>query len=241
MFLEERYEKIIYCLKENGRVKVKDLSEKFNVTEDCIRKDLRFLESKGALKRVYGGAILKREHTDIKPIDIRKNLNTDKKSQIAKNAISLINCDEIIFLDTSTTNLELSKILATSDLRLTVITNMLEIALELKDSTTIRVICIGGEFNKDVGAIIGSSANDYISQFTFDKAFIGACGINKESGAISTVNLEDGNTKRTIIKYSHKNYLSIETEKFNYDEFFKFASIDEFDGLVTEDEIIYGI
>lgn len=241
MFLEERYEKIINCLKESGRVKVKDLSDKFNVTEDCIRKDLRYLENKGALKRVYGGAILQREHIDIKPIDIRKNLNTDKKYKIAKNAISLIKSDEVIFLDTSTTNLELSKILSTSHLNLTVVTNMLEIVLELKNSNCIRVICIGGEFNKDVGAIVGSSANNYISQFTFDKAFLGVCGINEESGAISTINLEDGNTKRTIIQCSHKNYLCMEKEKFNYDEFFKFAYINEFDGLVTEDEIIYGI
>lgn len=98
MFLEERYEKIIDCLKKEGRVKVKDLSNIFKVTEDCIRKDLKVLENRGALKRVYGGAILQRNHNDIKPIDERKNINTHKKQQIANNAVNLVASGDIIFL-----------------------------------------------------------------------------------------------------------------------------------------------
>lgn len=239
MFLEERYENIINYLNKYGRVKVKDLSEKFKVTEDCIRKDLRVLENQGVLKRVYGGAILQREHSDIKPIDERKNINIDNKKQIADNAVSLIKPDEVIFLDTSTTNLEIAKNLLKKNLKLTVITNMLEIVLELKKSSDIRVICIGGEFNKEVGAIIGSAANNYISQFTFDKSFVGVCGINEESGAISTVNLEDGNTKKTIIQCSNKSYLAMEKEKFHYDEFFKFAHLSDITGIITEEDIIY--
>ena len=65
MFLEERYEKIIELIEEKGRVKVKDLSNLFSVTEDCIRKDLKELESRGHLKRVYGGAIAQRNHIEI--------------------------------------------------------------------------------------------------------------------------------------------------------------------------------
>ena len=67
MFLEERYEKIIELLEKKGRVTVKELSQAFNVTEDCIRKDLRELENRGNLKRVYGGAMIQRNHSDIKP------------------------------------------------------------------------------------------------------------------------------------------------------------------------------
>ena len=69
LFLEERYEKIIECIESEGRVTVKALSDKFKVTEDCIRKDLRELESRGNLKRVYGGAIIQRSHNNIKPLD----------------------------------------------------------------------------------------------------------------------------------------------------------------------------
>ena len=74
MFLEERYEQIVKCIESEGRVTVKALADKFKVTEDCIRKDLRVLESRGKLKRVYGGAIIQRSHNDIKPLDERKNI-----------------------------------------------------------------------------------------------------------------------------------------------------------------------
>lgn len=38
MFTEERLNEILNILNTYGKVKVKDLSKKFNVTEDCIRK-----------------------------------------------------------------------------------------------------------------------------------------------------------------------------------------------------------
>ena len=51
MFLEERQEIILNMLARDGKVRVRELSDKFKVTEDCIRKDLGALEKKGKLKR----------------------------------------------------------------------------------------------------------------------------------------------------------------------------------------------
>ncbi|MEG1131984.1 MAG: DeoR/GlpR family DNA-binding transcription regulator [Romboutsia sp.] len=238
MFLEERYEKTIEIIKKNGRVKVKELAKLFDVTEDCIRKDLKELEVRGHLKRVYGGAIIQRNHNDIRNVDERKNINTNEKKSIALKAIGLIKDKDIIFLDTSTNNLELAKELNKTNKAITVVTNMIEIVLELKVNKNIKVISIGGEFNKEVEAIVGAAADRYIRNFTYDKAFIGLCGINRETGYISTVNLEDGNTKKTIIECSDRNYLVMENVKFNYDEFYKFATLEEITGVITEDEII---
>ena len=96
MFLEERYEKIIELLEKKGRVTVKELSQTFNVTEDCIRKDLRELENRGNLKRVYGGAMIQRNHSDIKPLDERKNINIDAKRSAALRAVDLIEEGDIV-------------------------------------------------------------------------------------------------------------------------------------------------
>ena len=54
MFTEERLEAIEQNLREKGKVRVKELSEMFRVSEDCIRKDLKILENAGQLKRTYG-------------------------------------------------------------------------------------------------------------------------------------------------------------------------------------------
>lgn len=56
MFLEERQNQIVSLLEREGRVSVSDLAERFSVTEDCIRKDLRHLVADGRCRRVYGGA-----------------------------------------------------------------------------------------------------------------------------------------------------------------------------------------
>ena len=238
MFLEERYNEILHKIKIDGRVTVKNLAKEFKVTEDCIRKDLRELEVRKQLKRVYGGAIGVRTHEDVKPIDERKNINVEKKRKIAQNALKIIDDGEIIFLDTSTINLEIAKVIKECDKKLIVITNMIEIVFELKNSSNIKVICVGGEFNKEVGAVVGAAADRYIQNFTFDKSFIGTCGINKDTGYISTISIEDGNTKKTIIESSNKSYIVTEKEKFNYDEFYKFAKLEDTDGIITEDEII---
>lgn len=234
MFLQERYEKILNKVQIQGRVTVKELSKEFNLSEDCIRKDLRELESKEKLTRVYGGAIINRSRDGIKTIDERKEVNKDIKTKIAKNAASVIKDSDIIFLDTSTINLEIAKMI---NKKVTIVTNMVEIVMELKSNLNIKIICVGGEFNKEVGAIVGAAADRYIKKFTYDKAFIGICGINKETGFISTVNLEDGTTKKTIIESSKKSFLVMEKEKYNYDEFYKFAKIDDIEGIITEEGI----
>lgn len=238
MFIEERYENIIDIIKKNGKVKVKELSKLFEVTEDCIRKDLKELEARGYLTRVYGGAILQKNHIDIKNIDERKNINTHEKKLIASKSIALIENKDIVFLDVSTINLEIAKELNKTNKSITIVTNMIEIVLELKKNNNINVICIGGEFNKEIGAIVGAAADRYIRNFTYDKSFIGLGGINKENGYVSTIYLEDGNTKKTIIECSTKTYLVMEKEKFKYDEFYKFTTLEEITAIITEDGII---
>ena len=240
MFLEERYDKIVGMVEDKGRMSVKDLASIFKVTEDCIRKDLRELEKCGKIKRVHGGAITNRSHNDIKHINERRDINNTKKREIAKKAFNEIEDGDIIFLDVSSINLELAEIIKSSSKRIVVVSNMPQVVDKLNDSNeNITIIIVGGEFNKRVGAMIGAFTNQYISQFTFDKSFIGVCGINEETGNISTLFMEDGATKKTIIDNSNKSYLVMEEEKYNYDEFYKFAKLEDVSGIITEDRTVY--
>ena len=240
MFLEERYDKIIKMVEDKGRMSVKDLSSIFKVTEDCIRKDLRELEKRGKVKRVHGGAITNRSHNDIKHINERKEINSGKKQEIAKRAYNEIEDGDIVFLDVSSINLERAKIIGSGSKKVIVVSNMPQVATVLNDSKdNITLIIVGGEFNKKVGAMLGAFTNQYISQFTFDKSFVGVCGINEETGWMSTFNMEDGATKKTIIDNSNKSYLVMEEEKYNYDEFYKFAKLDDVSGIITEERTVY--
>ena len=77
MFTEERQGAIEKCLREKGKVRVKELSEKFQVTEDCIRKDLKTLENAGKLKRTYGGAILSQDYPRERDVVDRRNYHLE--------------------------------------------------------------------------------------------------------------------------------------------------------------------
>lgn len=112
MFIEERQIAIEKVLREQGKVRTRELSEMFQVTEDCIRKDLKTLENAGKLKRTYGGAILSQDYPLERDVIDRRNYHVDRKMVIAAKAMTLIKEREAIFLDISTTNIELAKLLA---------------------------------------------------------------------------------------------------------------------------------
>ena len=98
MFVEERQSAIMEELHANGKVKVKELSERFSVSEDLIRKDLSALEAKGLLKKAYGGAVLIRENIHRKIAAQRKDVNQEEKRGIAKAAVDLIQEGDVVFL-----------------------------------------------------------------------------------------------------------------------------------------------
>ena len=124
MFAEERHEQIVALVNRNGSVRVKELSELFQITEDSIRKDLTILERKGLLKKTYGRAMRKRVNLHDLNVSQRKDRNTQAKQMIASKAMKLIKDDDMVFLDISTANLELARLIVKSTLNIIVVTNM---------------------------------------------------------------------------------------------------------------------
>lgn len=235
LFIEERHAEILNILNKEGKVVVKDLSIKFNVTEDCIRKDLKILENKGCLKRAYGGAIPFRKLAHIETIDSRKHAKLESKEIIAQKAFELIEDGETIFLDISTTNILLAKLLSNSHKKLTVITNMLDVMAILRnDENHIKVICPGGILCKDLNGFIGSMTIENISNYRLNKCFIGSCGVNLIDKSITSFDMEDGNTKKSILKNSQKKYMIMDNSKFYFDATFKFATLDDIDTIITD-------
>ncbi|SHE31051.1 DeoR/GlpR family DNA-binding transcription regulator [Clostridium fallax] len=234
MFAEERSQEILNILNKNGKVLVKDLSVKFKVSEGMIRKDLQKLEKHGKLKRTYGGAITNRQIAEKTTISNRKIKNLNKKETISKKALTLIENNDTIFLDISSINLILAKLISKSDKKITLITNMIEIATIFDDTSNVKIICIGGIYDKKLGGIIGSEAIDAILKYRVNKAFIGSCGVNLQDNSISNFDLEEGNTKKAIISSAKVSYLLMEKEKFYYDGIYKFSHLNDIDGIICD-------
>lgn len=237
MFTEERLNKILNILNENGRVKVKELSQKFKVSEGMIRKDLQKLEKTHNIQRTYGGAILNRKIAPCSSLTSRMNIHLDSKEVIAKKAFDILEDDDVIFLDASSINFLLASLIANSSKTLTLITNMSIITPLFDNNETITLICIGGIYDRKSGGVIGSDAIRNIERYTFNKGFIGSLGINIMTKTISTGTSEDGLLKETIISNSNSVFLLIEKEKFSVDGTYKFANLEDISTIVTDSNI----
>ena len=235
MFTEERHVAIEQCLREKGKVKVKELSEKFQVSEDCIRKDLKALENAGRLKRTYGGAILSQDYPLQRDVIDRRNYHLDKKKIIAEKALGLIKSNETIFLDISTTNIELAKLLAESRMRVVVVSNMIDILQILVKNPAISVIGTGGIMYQTVNGFMGAATIEVIKQYSFDRAFLGSCGVDMVDLSVTTLGVEDGLTKKSVVQSSRHKYVVMEKEKFYFNDSYKFAHFDDINGIITDE------
>ena len=223
------------CLRQFGKVRVKDLSEKFQVTEDCIRKDLKILENAGRLKRTYGGAILSQDYPLERDVVDRRNYHLEKKKIIAAKALELIRNNETIFLDISTTNIELAKLLAASRMRVVVVSNMIDILQILAKNSLITAIGTGGTMYQTVNGFMGAATIEVIKQYSFDRAFLGSCGVDMMDCTVTTLGVEDGLTKKAAVQSSRHKYVVMEREKFYFNDSYKFAHFDDINGIVTDE------
>ncbi|MDY4474230.1 DeoR/GlpR family DNA-binding transcription regulator [Mitsuokella sp.] len=236
MFLEERQDIILSMLARDGKVRVRDLSEKFKVTEDCIRKDLGALEKKGKLKRTYGGAVRIRENSHMVEVSKHRNTDVEAKQRIAQAAVKLIHEKDMVFLDISTSNLAIAELLVKMELEVTVVTNMIDILVVLARNPKIRVVFAGGKINKSRDGFWGGMTLDFISRLKPDIAFVGAVGVDVKENSVSTYDIDDGINKAAIIRHSKKAYVVAEARKLSTDGNYNYTTLDTLSGLITDSE-----
>ena len=234
MFLEERQEAILNLLSRDGKVRVKDLSEMFKVTEDCMRKDLGALEKQGKLKRTYGGAVVRRENLHMLEVSKHRNTDVEAKRRIAQAAVKLIHEKDMVFLDISTSNLAIAELLVKTDRDMTVVTNMIDILVVLARNPKIRLVFAGGKINKSRDGFWGGMTLDFISRLKPDIAFVGAVGVDVKENSVSTYDIEDGINKAAIVRVSKRAYVVAEARKLSSDGNYNYTSLDTLSGLITD-------
>ena len=234
MFLEERQEAILNLLARDGKVRVKDLSEMFKVTEDCIRKDLGALEKQGKLKRTYGGAVVRRENLHMLEVSKHRNTDVEAKRRIAQAAVKLIHDKDMVFLDISTSNLAIAELLVKTDREMTVVTNMIDILVVLARNPKIRLVFAGGKINKSRDGFWGGMTLDFISKLKPDIAFVGAVGVDVKENSVSTYDIEDGINKAAIVRVSKRAYVVAEARKLSNDGNYNYTTLDTLSGLITD-------
>ncbi|MDY6268377.1 MAG: DeoR/GlpR family DNA-binding transcription regulator [Selenomonadaceae bacterium] len=236
MLPEERQKMIVQLVNEHGSVSVKELSARFALTEDSIRKDLTLLQKNGLLKKTYGGA-LKLMPDEDHFVSQRKPKYRAEKQRIAKKALQLLHDGETIFLDISTTNIELAKFLKTSGLSLTVVTNMVDVMTTMAGDEHNRLIFIGGTFSEGCDGFVGALTNRELAHYHFDRAFLGVVGLDLARQQATTYTPEDATTKEAILSASAESWLLLETRKLRKAGPHVFSDLRDVTGVLTEKEL----
>lgn len=231
MLAAERYEKIVRLVNERGSIRVTELSELCQVTEETIRRDLDRLESAGRLLRSHGGAVSVRDHQPETPYFEREVMQAEEKKRIARAAVKLIQPRERILLDASTTAWYMAADLP--DMPLTVLTNSLKVAAELGGKEQIEVISTGGGLARRSMSWVGPLAERSLEMYHVDKLFLSCKGFHLERG-ISESNELQAMVKRKMIDIADQVVLLADASKFGQQSFAHVAGTERLHTIITD-------
>lgn len=231
---KRRLEKILEMLKIDGTITIKEIIDELDISDMTARRDLDALEADGLLTRTHGGAQLITSKKPLEKTHIEKKiLNTKEKRDIAKKASSFIKEGDTIFIGPGTTLEHLALELKGHKIR--VITNSLPVFLILNNSETIDLLLIGGEYREVTGAFVGSMASTNLKAMRFAKAFVGANAVTHNS--IATYSDKEGEIQQLALDNAVKKFLLVDNTKFNRYDFFNFYNLDQFDIIITDNQI----
>lgn len=232
MLAIERKNEILATLQKEQRVLVAELSQKYDVTEETIRRDLEKLEKEGFVKKTYGGAVLNSNTNVELPLKIREKTNKKEKQIIAKLVSDMIEDGESIMLDSSSTSLMVAKNLKQQK-KLTVITNSVEVLIELAGNKGITVISTGGMLRESSLSLVGKTAERALGNFNVDKAIISCKGLDMEKG-ITESNEDEAEIKSVMRDCAKKTILALDSSKFDNISFVRVMDLRTGDIVVTD-------
>lgn len=232
MFANQRREKILDMIREDGQVKVAHLSRIFKVTEVTIRQDLERLEEQGFIVREHGGAILSNSRSNVMELQLANQQNMEAKRAIAAEAVKLIHDGDTIILDSGSTTTEIARLI-TGFHNLRVITNALNIAMILGRDPSIDLNVTGGEFKSPTLSLTGDKAAEYFSNIHADKLFLATAGINLRTG-LTYPSTSDLVVKKSMIEAADVVYLVADSTKIGKSSFASLGALSLVDYIITD-------
>lgn len=225
MLTEERYQIILNEINKKSLVYVSDLVRDLDTSESTIRRDLNFLHKEGKLKKVHGGATAldKLIHTKDELISTRESLNIDEKLEIAKYAASLIEENDLVYIDSGTTTDLMIEFINKKEA--VYVTNGINQAKKL-GRKGLKTYILGGELKGSTEAMVGGEAVNTLKKYNFNKGFFGTNGISKESG-YTTPDINEALVKQAALKRTSEAYIVADNSKFDEISCVTFGELEE--------------
>lgn len=231
-----RDQQILDYLEEKGVCTYKELQKLLDVSSMTVRRDVYRLAEKNQVIRIVGGAQRSTAPQFLHEASIlaRVQLNRAEKKAIAKQAMAqIIKADQTLFIDGSSTCMELARLIAASEVAITVITHSALIALKLSHSPNIGVICLGGEYDAKSGCFGGRLTEENIQKYFVDVAFISTKAFIPAEGAFESV-IATLRVKQLVAEQCGKLVLLADHTKFGQRALCKVVGKDSIHVVITD-------
>jgi len=234
LLVEERRRRIMELLEGQERVTVEELVARFEVSAVTIRGDLDALAEIGAVVRSHGGALKRVDAPDDIPITVKETLHHAEKVRIGHAAAQMIRDGETIMLDSGTTTLEIARQIRYVRLRsLNVITNALNIAMELAPLPHVRLIMIGGILRQMSYSLAGPPAELTVRGLHADRLYLGVDGIDPEIG-VMTPDVLEAQLNAQMIQISREVVVVADASKFQRRSLSIISKLDAVHKVITD-------
>jgi DeoR family glycerol-3-phosphate regulon repressor len=226
-----RQSEIVAMARDHGRVLVDDLARRFEVSPQTIRKDLNDLCDRRVLMRVHGGAVIASGVENVS-YEARRFVAADAKRAIGIAAARQIPHRSSLFINIGTTTEEVANALTHHE-GLLVITNNLNVALQLHRLPKVEVIIAGGSVRRTDGGVIGATAVDLIRQFKVDFAIIGASALDN-TGTLLDFDYREVQVAQAIIENARHTMLVADSSKLQRTAPVRIAHLRQIQTFVTD-------
>ncbi len=184
---EQRGKKILQVLLRHGNASVEDLVNMTGASAPSIRRDLARLEQRNLAHRTHGGARLaaQMQYEAFRfdsSFQVRESRFNEEKRRIEIAAAELIREHDTVGFTAGTTTTQVARCIRHRS-SIHVITNAVNIAMELSNQPALNVTLTGGTIRwAGAFSLTGPITIEMLGGVFMDKVFIGACGVTRSAG-----------------------------------------------------------
>lgn len=227
--------RILNHLAIHAELDVIELSELLSVSPSTVRRELSIMEGSGLLVRLHGAARLPSPISYEAPYEKRAADHIENKRRIAAAAKGLIAPNSVIGIMGGTTCTELARQMRAIE-RITVVTNALNIPLEMQGSVAKRVMVTGGILNENSYELVGSQASASLENVHLAMAFVGASGVSLEFG-FSMSDEQEADIGRAYIQAAERTVVLADSSKLGRLTFARLCPLNGVHTLITDEGI----